>query len=95
MPILGAQPGGDRHGEAIERVTQRLAEHFDTVGCPDIGEYMRRVVALPRPRLEQLPRMATCQQRLEKQPPGRACGETSAGNTRDRGDLARVVRIKP
>jgi len=76
-------------------VAQRLSHHLQAIERPDRGQDVRRVGALPTPRLEQLPRARPCQHRLEEQPLRRTCGEAAPERAQDRGVAARVGELQP
>lgn len=94
-PTQGTQPSGGGHGEAVEGVVRRLPDDLDPVERADRGEHMRRVGALPPPGIEQLPRLAPDQQRLEQQTVSFARDQAAAERAQGLGVEARIVQLQP
>lgn len=64
---MSLEPAWRDHGEAVERMAHRLANHLDPVECPHSSEDMGAIGALPSPRFHKLPLSAPRQQGVKQQ----------------------------
>ncbi len=76
-------------------MAEGLADEFDPVEHPHRRQHLRRVSALPPPRLDQLPLAAPPQEGVEEEPLRVALDQPRAELDEHRGIEARVVQVTP
>ena len=86
------EPVGRHGGERVQRVPQGLPDQLEPVEHLDRRQHMRRIGALPAPRLDQPRLLERRQQRLEQQRLGTLRDEAVAELAQDGGVEAGVVQ---